>query len=82
MCSHRAGLGLLLGYGEVLPQSNISACRSLNPCSQERQTPCKYGIIAFGAVITLANDGDFDKDEKLYGNNIRIKRGKKRRRLR
>lgn len=47
------------------------------PALRDSTDPLQYGIIAFGGgSITLANDGDFDKDEKLYGNNIRIKRGK------
>ena len=47
------------------------------PILGDSTDPLQYGIIAFaGGQVTLVNDGSFDKDEKLYGNNIRIKRGK------
>src|SRR5690554_2617341 len=47
------------------------------PALRDSTDPLQYGIIAFGGgTVTLVNDGSFDEDEKLYGNNIRIKMGK------
>jgi hypothetical protein len=46
------------------------------PNISDQADPLQYGIIAFGGgSVTLTNDGTFDTDEKLYGNEVRIKRG-------
>ena len=46
------------------------------PQLSDATDPLQYGIIAFGGgSVVMVNDGHFDVDEKLYGNNIRIKRG-------
>ncbi len=46
------------------------------PQLSDATDPLQYGIIAFGGgQVVMVNDGHFDVDEKLYGNNIRIKRG-------
>lgn len=51
------------------------------PNISDSADPLQYGIMAFGGgTITLVNDveanvGLFDTDEKLYGNDVRIKRG-------
>jgi len=46
------------------------------PSISDQADPLQYGIIAFGGgSVSMVNDGTFDTDEKLYGNEVRIKRG-------
>lgn len=86
LMAHTVETGVLYGYcSDTVRYFRNQIYRPIVqsiPSLSDQADPLQYGIISFGGgSITLTNDttdgvGLFDSDEKLYGNPVRIKRGK------
>jgi hypothetical protein len=86
LLSHSVETGVLYGYcSDTVRYFRNQLYRPIVqsiPSLSDQADPLQYGIMAFGGgSIVFTNDvtsglGLFDTDEKLYGNPVRIKRGK------
>jgi hypothetical protein len=86
LLAHTVETGVLYGYcSDTVRYFRNQLYRPIVqsiPSLSDQADPLQYGIMAFGGgSIVFTNDvtsgvGLFDTDEKLYGNPVRIKRGK------